>query len=549
MKRNILLLGFLLSFCFASAQDAHAPLPSSKNNLIVIAHRGNHVNVPENTLASIKQAIKAGADYVEVDLRTSSDGYMVLQHDKTVDRMTDGKGNVKDLTLAELKKLKVADKNNPSRKTYRIPTFDEVLKACKDKINIYLDFKDASVAETWKQIQEAGMEKQVAVYVNAVSQYKEWRQTAPGVPVIASAIEQVKDKDQLALFLNQVTLEVLDNVYDKDMIAVANDNNVAVWLDAESKDEGPEIWKPILDKGVQGIQTDHPQELVEYLNKNGLRNGTGKDIGKEDPYEKYKKKNYRELKNIKYGNAPNNQNTFDAYVPKDMQTGAKVIVYIHGGGWSSGDKTEFPKTMIDELVGKRGYVLASINYRLVTDSSNRFPAQVEDVKKVLELISKNAKKYQYNGDEFALMGGSAGGLLAMLYAYGYDEKKQVKTVVDFWGPTDLTDKAVRADGSDANNTVIRFVGAEEANAQITKDASPAYHLTQQTAVPTILFHGGKDPLVDVSQAKNLYKKLQELNVAAQLEIYPEEKHGLGPASLIDAFAKTLTWLDKYYPSK
>ncbi len=549
MKKNILLLTFLLSFCFVFAQDTHAPLPSSKNKFIVIAHRGNHVNVAENTIDAIKQAIKAGADYVEVDLRTSSDGYLVLQHDKTVDRMTDGKGNVKDLTLAELKKLKVADKNNPSRKTYRIATFDEVLKACKDKINIYLDFKDASVAETWKQIQDAGMEKQVAVYVNAVSQYKEWRKTAPSLPIIASAIEQVKDKDQLGIFLNQVTLEVLDNLYDTGMIAVANENNVSVWLDAESKDEGPDVWNPILDKGVQGIQTDHPQQLVEYLNKNGLRDGKGKEVGKEDPYEKYKKKTYRELKNVKYGNAPDNQNTFDAYVPKDMRPGAKVIVYIHGGGWSGGDKAEFPKNLIEELVGKRGYVLASMNYRLVTDSSNRFPAQIEDVKKVLELISKNAKKYQYNGDAFALMGGSAGGLLAMLYAYGYDEKKQVKTVVDFWGPTDLTDKSVRADGSDANNTVIRFLGEKDVNAQITKDASPAYHLTQQTAVPTILFHGGKDPLVDVSQAKNLYKKLQDLNVATQLEIYPEEKHGVGPAAAIDVFAKMLAWLDKYYPSK
>ena len=190
-----------------------------------------------------------------------------------------------------------------------------------------------------------------------------------------------------------------------------------------------------------------------------------------------------------------------------------------------------------------------MNYRLVKDNTNRFPAQIEDVKKLVAFISKNAKRYEYNGNEYALMGGSAGGHLAMLYAYGYDENKQVKTVVDLWGPTDLTDKAVRPDGSDADNTVIRLLGEKDVNAQITKDASPSWHLTKETAVPTILFHGGKDPLVNVSQAKNLYQKLQEMNVPSALEIYPEEKHGVSPAAAVDVFAKMLSWLDKYYPAR
>ncbi|HRP57744.1 prolyl oligopeptidase family serine peptidase, partial [Agriterribacter sp.] len=132
---------------------------------------------------------------------------------------------------------------------------------------------------------------------------------------------------------------------------------------------------------------------------------------------------------------------------------------------------------------------------------------------------------------------------------GYDDRKQVKTVIDLWGPTDLTDKTVRPDGSDADKTVINFLGEKDVHAQITKDASPAYHLTKGTAVPTILFHGGEDPLVDVSQAKNLYKKLLELDIPAQLEIYPGEKHGVGPAAAIDVFDKIFLWLEKYYPSK
>lgn len=544
-------LSVALWFCLANllAQEKTASLPKTKYNLVVIAHRGDHTKVPENTIASLKEAIKSGADYAEIDLRTTKDGYLVLQHDATVDRMTGGKGKIKDLTLAEIQQLKVNNKNKPSKKVYRIPTFEEVLKTCKSKINIYLDFKDADVAETFRQIQAAGMENQVAVYVNSIPQYKQWREIAPKIPLITSVIEGITNKEQLSFFLDQASIEALDNIDDTGMIATANDNDVAVWMDVESDDESPEIWNTALSKGIQGIQTDHPKALIEYLDKNGLRNGRGRDLTQADPYAKYRSRSYRELKNIKYGDAPDGQNTFDAYIPKNIQPGAKVIIYIHGGGWSRGDKSEFPKQLIEELSGKRGYVVVSMNYRLVKDNANRFPAQIEDVKKLVAFISKNAKRYEYNGNEYALMGGSAGGHLAMLYAYGYDEKKQVKTVVDLWGPTDLTDKAVRPDGSDADNIVIRFLGEKDVNAQITKDASPLWHLTKETAVPTILFHGGKDPLVNVSQAKNLYQKLQEMNVPSALEIYPEEKHGVSPAAAVDVFAKMLNWLDKYYPAR
>ena len=548
MRRIYLILFLLLSTCFVFSQQK-ALLPETKYKLAVIAHRGNHVKVPENTLESVKAAIKSGADYVEIDLRTTKDGYLVIHHDATVDRMTNGTGNVKDLTLAEIQQLKVADKNKPTKKTYRVPTFAEILKAAKGKINIYLDFKDADVTETYKQIQEAGMEKQVVVYVNKIPQYKEWRKTAPGMPLITSVIEEVKNKEQLTFFLGQGTIEVLDNIYDREMVAAANDNGVAVWLDVQSDHEGADDWNQALQKGIQGMQTDYPEALIAYLNKNGLRNGLGKDLTKEDPYAKYKKKTYRELKNIKYGKAPGDKNMLDAYIPKNLLPNARVIVYIHGGGWTRGDKSEFPPQLIEELAGKRGYLVVSMNYRLVKDGQNRFPAQMEDVKKALEFLSKNANKYEYNGNEYALMGGSAGAHLAMLYAYRYDEKKQIKTVIDLWGPTDFTDKSVRPDGSNADNIVINFLGEKDENAQIAKDASPAYHLTKETAVPTILFHGGQDPLVNVSQAENLYKKLQALGIPAQLEIYPEEKHGVGPAAAVDVFSKTFAWLEKYYPAK
>src|ERR1019366_3692825 len=133
-----------LIICNIQINAQKAMVPEAKHRFIVIAHRGYHVEVPENTLAAYENAIKNGVDYVEIDLRTTKDSMLVIMHDATVDRMTNGKGKISDLTYGEVHKLKVIDKRKDSTKTYPVPTFEEVLHICRTKIYIYLDFKDAS---------------------------------------------------------------------------------------------------------------------------------------------------------------------------------------------------------------------------------------------------------------------------------------------------------------------------------------------------------------------------------------------------------------------
>ncbi|HZK63485.1 MAG TPA: glycerophosphodiester phosphodiesterase family protein [Puia sp.] len=546
MKQVFIFLSIFLSLGLM-AQENHAPLPLVKNGFVVIAHRGNHVHVPENTVASVKEAIKSGADYVEIDLRTTRDGYLVLSHDASVDRMTNGRGNVKDLTLEEIKKLAITG-HSRDHKTYRIPEFKEILKACRKRINIYLDFKDADPGETYLQLKAAGMEKQVVVYLNKAEQYGQWKKVASAMPLMSSLPDKIKTPSQFRFFLSEVQLGVLDNVTDTAMLAVARENGVSVWLDVEGANEDSVLWNQALDKGIQGMQTDHPADLVAYLNETRQRNGReASDAGHPAATTGYNLPAYRKLSDIAYSKT-DPENVLDAYIPADYEN-ARVIVYIHGGGWTGGDKSEFPKGMIDELVGKRKYIVVSMNYRLVKDGKNIFPAQIEDISKALALLSHNAKKYHYRGDEFALMGGSAGAHLAMLYAYGYDSARQIKTVVDFWGPTDLADKSVRADNKDADEKVVALLGVADPQAQICLDASPYYRLSKETGVPTILFHGGEDPLVNYTQAEKMYKKLLSLGIPTQYEFYPHEKHGMGPASAVDVFTKTMAWLDKYFPAR
>ncbi len=522
-----------------SAQPPLSPLPAVHNGFVVISHRGNHVKVPENTIAAIQEAIRVGADYVEIDLRTTKDGQLVLSHDATVDRMTDWKGKVRDLTFEEIEKLKVG-KNEGS--VYRVPTFREVLNVCKGRMNIYLDFKDADVEETYRQIEAAGMEKQVVVYLNKPEQYKQWKKAAPAMPLMSSLPDGIKTPEQFRQFLEQAQLEVLDNVYDTALQAVAREKGIALWLDVESADEGPVLWDKALAWNIQGLQTDHPEALVAYLQKTKHRGGpsvSGAESREALP-------SYRKLSDIAYG--PDKENIMDAYIPGEYGDG-KVIVYIHGGGWTGGDKKELPAALIEELTGRRKYLVVSMNYRLVKDGKNIFPAQMEDVSRALKFISDQATKYHYDGNSFALMGGSAGGHLAMLYAYGYDTARQVKTVVDLWGPTDLSDKAVREGNREADSKVVNLLGVADPQAQVCRDASPYYRVSKTSGVPTILFHGEDDPLVDVSQAKKMYEKLLSLGVPVELKVYPHEKHGVGAGAAADVFARTLAWLDKYYPSR
>jgi glycerophosphoryl diester phosphodiesterase len=262
----------LCSTLFASLNNVifcqKAPIPKSKNSFVVISHRGNHLDAQENTLAAYQNAINVGADYVEIDLRTSRDSQLVIMHDGTVNRMTNGTGKVSDLTWAELKQLKVIDKNHPEWAEQSIPLFSEVLKLCKGKINIYLDFKNADVNASYKALKKAGMQHSVIVYINAAHQLAEWKKIAPQIPLMVSLPDSVQSAAQLNYFLDQYKIHLLDGSYKDysvEMVNAAKAKNIPVWPDIQSATEGPEQWEKAINVGVTGLQTDHPEAMVIFL--------------------------------------------------------------------------------------------------------------------------------------------------------------------------------------------------------------------------------------------------------------------------------------------
>jgi glycerophosphoryl diester phosphodiesterase len=262
-----------ITLVFFETRAQRNPVPTPRHHFTVIAHRGDHVKYPENTLAAYQEAIKSGADYVEIDLRTTKDSVLVSMHDGSVTRMTGQPGNIKDLSFAQLQQLKVKSSDPADTSSYRIPTFKDILETCKDKIYIYLDFKDASVAAAYTALCKYHMEKQVIVYINSLQQFDDWRRNAPKMPLMLSLPDSVKNVNDIKTFVQQFKPDVLDgnwNAYTPEILKYLGDAHIPAWPDIQSADEH-KYWDDALKLGFTGLQTDHPAAFITHLTQKGLR--------------------------------------------------------------------------------------------------------------------------------------------------------------------------------------------------------------------------------------------------------------------------------------
>jgi acetyl esterase/lipase len=226
--------------------------------------------------------------------------------------------------------------------------------------------------------------------------------------------------------------------------------------------------------------------------------------------------------NVHYGK--DTLQVMDIYLPKDRSvTHTKSLILIHGGGWNSGSKAEF-STYIDSFKMRLpDYAIFNLNYRLVS-SGNYFPTQETDVKAAVDFIAGNAENYHIHKDKFVLLGVSAGAHLSLLQAYKYSSPK-IKAVVDYFGPTDLVAMYNNPWHPLVPLALQMITGTSpQKNKVLFESSSPISFITPQSP-PTLIMHGGKDEIVDVSQSKLLADKLKAAGVKHQLEIYPNERHG------------------------
>lgn len=247
----------------------------------------------------------------------------------------------------------------------------------------------------------------------------------------------------------------------------------------------------------------------------------------------------RILKDVSYGES--GQQKMDIYLPESRTSATtKTVVFIHGGGWVEGDKSDM-NSYVDTLRKLMpGYAVINLNYRLAYNSSvNVFPAQENDVKSAIAYYLNQAEDYMVS-DDLVLLGASAGGHLAMLHAYKNDPGGNVRAVVDFFGPFDLV--------ALWNYSIIQqliLYGATGAfpvdNPTLYTSSSPSSYITASSP-PTIALQGGADPLVPPSQTSALIAALDAAGVTNELAYYPAEGHGWTGANMVDSFRKIVTFI-------
>jgi len=248
------------------------------------------------------------------------------------------------------------------------------------------------------------------------------------------------------------------------------------------------------------------------------------------------------MKDISYGESV--QQKMDLYLPVDRsEASTTTVVFIHGGGWVEGDKSDM-NPYVDTLRKLMpGYAVLNINYRLAYNNSvNLFPTQENDVKSAIEYYLTHADDYMVS-DNLVLLGASAGGHLAMLHAYKNDPDGHVRAVVDFFGPFDLA--ALWNNGIVQQLILYGATGVLLAdNPSLYASSSPSEYVTGSTP-PTIALQGGADPLVPPSQTSQLIAALDDAGVANQLVYYPGEGHGWTGANMVDSFRKIVTFISDH----
>ena len=221
-------------------------------------------------------------------------------------------------------------------------------------------------------------------------------------------------------------------------------------------------------------------------------------------------------KDLEYGRVGERALKLDLYKPAKVEKPVPGLVFIHGGAWAGGNKSYYRPYAA--RYAKRGYVAISISYRLSGEAP--FPAAVEDAKCAVRWMRANAGKYGVDPDNICVLGGSAGGHLALMLAYTHgcnslegdgghrEQSSKVQAVVSFYGPTDLAVPPMRDAG-----VVRKFLGGKKyADApEIYRRASPMTHLTGDDP-PTLILHGTLDKLVSIKQSDKLAERLKELKI-------------------------------------
>jgi glycerophosphoryl diester phosphodiesterase len=256
-------LSFLISLCvinvvsaqpnFSFFEPVKPPRPVQ-----AMVHRGMWRAAPENSLLAVQICASDYVEWAEIDVRLTKDGKHIIIHDDTVDRTTNGKGKVADMTLDELKKLDAGSWFAARFQGTRLLTLPEILAASKGKINLYLDCKQIDPELLVREVIEAGMQQQVIVYDN---------------PAVLSRVQSASKQSVATMTKYRSNMDLDGFIKEVHPAAVEIDADEvtpvlckrfhAAKIKVQAKVLGPqwdtpEVWNRMIDAGIDWAQTDDP---------------------------------------------------------------------------------------------------------------------------------------------------------------------------------------------------------------------------------------------------------------------------------------------------
>lgn len=291
MKKTTFLILFLALMTYVQAQCQFSLHNFPQDKVMVVAHRGDWRNAPENSIWAIKKAVEMGVDMAEIDLALTKDSVLVLMHDRTIDRTTTGKGKPADYTLAEIREFYLRDgAGHPTR--MRVPTLEEVLEVAKGKIFLNLDKGFDYIGLVYPLLKKYDMLGEVLF--KGDTDYQTFNETYGYIkneiifmPIVRlEKLGKEKSLDRIDGFLQhykpygfEFTVgETEENLIDFQPL---RQQGIRVWVNSLWYDhnaghhddaalENPDVYEWYIEKHINIIQTDRPALLIDFLRKKKL---------------------------------------------------------------------------------------------------------------------------------------------------------------------------------------------------------------------------------------------------------------------------------------
>lgn len=269
---------YLITFLSAQEEEVFeikaSSFPIRAKHIVTIAHRGGMKYAPGNTLAAFKNVVNIGdIDYVELDVHLSADGELIVIHDPTVNRTTDGRGKVAKMTTEELKQLDAGIKFSPEFKGEKIPTLREVLEEVSEEIGVVIEIKGQNpqigpkVAEL---IDELEIPDRVLIHAFSPEVIKKFRELEPAVAASIDLTQASRNiwQDYISRALGcKATIITFNNIGPRsvvpELVREAHLYGLSVWFGVADKEEDIR-W--LVEQDVDGIFTDDPVLLKKLVN-------------------------------------------------------------------------------------------------------------------------------------------------------------------------------------------------------------------------------------------------------------------------------------------